>query len=156
MTPGQRPAAVAWARVRWATAHPDIEVREFAESTRTAQEAAAAIGCEVGQIVKSLVWVAGAEPLLVLVGGDARLDPATLGRDELRRATPEEVREWTGFSIGGVPPFGHARELETIMDTGLVRWKTIWAAAGTPHHVFAIAPVDLIERARASVAAVTA
>ena len=66
------------------------------------------------------------------------------------------MREWTGFSIGGVPPFGHARELETIMDTGLVRWKTIWAAAGTPHHVFAIAPVDLIERARASVAAVTA
>jgi prolyl-tRNA editing enzyme YbaK/EbsC (Cys-tRNA(Pro) deacylase) len=136
---------------RWADAHPDVEVREFSASTRTAAEAAAAIGCEVGQIVKSLVWAAGEEPLLVLLPGDARLHPAALGRPELRRATPDEVRAWTGYAIGGVPPFGHARAIETVMDAGLERWPEVWAAAGTPHHVFAVTPAELAARARATV-----
>jgi prolyl-tRNA editing enzyme YbaK/EbsC (Cys-tRNA(Pro) deacylase) len=136
------------------TAGP-VEIREFDASTRTAQDAARAIGCEVGQIVKSLVWMAGERPVLALVGGDRRLDPTRLaeavGTSAVRQATADEVRGATGFSIGGVPPFGHPSPLLTVIDEGLLHHETVWAAAGTPRSVFAIDPGSLTERASASV-----
>lgn len=113
----------------------DVEVRELADSTRTAAEAAAAVGCEVGQIVKSLVFVAGELPLLVLCAGDRRVDLGRLGPD-VRAARAEEVRAATGFAIGGVPPLGHDRPLRTVVDSSLQRFETVWCAAGTPHAVF--------------------
>jgi prolyl-tRNA editing enzyme YbaK/EbsC (Cys-tRNA(Pro) deacylase) len=120
----------------------DVEVRELPASTRTAAEAAAAIGCEVGQIVKSLVFRRGEEPVMVLCAGDRRVDAARLG---LRAASPDEAREATGFAIGGVPPLGHERELETIVDESLGRFETVWAAAGTPHAVFEARTEALLE-----------
>jgi prolyl-tRNA editing enzyme YbaK/EbsC (Cys-tRNA(Pro) deacylase) len=113
----------------------EVEVAELPDSTRTAREAAAAVGCEVGQIVKSLVFVRGDEPVMVLCAGDQRVDADGLG---LRAATPEEAREATGFAIGGIPPLGHDRELETIVDDTLGRFDTLWCAAGTPHAVFSV------------------
>lgn len=95
-----------------------MEVRELPDSTRTAAEAAAAVGCEVGQIVKSLVFLRGEEPVMVLCAGDRRVDAKRLG---LRVAKPDRVREATGFAIGGVPPFGQELELETIVDGSLRR-----------------------------------
>src|ERR671936_1999897 len=110
----------------------DVEVRQLAESTRTAPEAAAAVGVEVGQIVKSLVFVDGAGPLLVLCAGDRRVDTARLGED-VRSAKADEVREATGFAIGGVPPLGHDRPVRTVVDESLRRFTVLWCAAGTPH-----------------------
>jgi prolyl-tRNA editing enzyme YbaK/EbsC (Cys-tRNA(Pro) deacylase) len=140
---------------RFRAAAGPIEVRRTDASTRTAEDAARAIGCEVGQIVKSLVWIAGDEPVLALVGGDRRLDPArlgsALGAEQVRQATPDEVRRATGFAIGGVPPFGHATPLRSVMDSGLARHATVWAAAGTPRDVFPIAPEELAARASAGV-----
>lgn len=122
---------------------------EFAESTRTAAEAAAAVGTTVGRIVKSLVFAAGDagdEPILVLVAGDNRLDTARLaahlGRP-VRRADADTVRAATGFAIGGVPPLGHARPLPVYIDRDLMAHDTVYAAAGTPNSVFPVAPVDL-------------
>ena len=112
-----------------------VEVRELADSTRTAAEAAAAVGAEIGQIVKSLVFVADGEPLLVLCAGDRRVDPAKLGPG-VRAARADEVRAATGFAIGGVPPLGHDGSLRTVVDTSLRRFDTVWCAAGTPHAVF--------------------
>ena len=111
----------------------EVEIRELPASTRTAADAAAAIGCEVGQIVKSLVFLRGDEPVIVLCAGDRRVDEERLG---LRAAKPDRVREATGFAIGGIPPLGHERELETIVDESLRRFETLWAAAGTPNAVF--------------------
>jgi prolyl-tRNA editing enzyme YbaK/EbsC (Cys-tRNA(Pro) deacylase) len=119
----------------------DVEVRELPDSTRTAKEAAAAVGCEVGQIVKSLVFVRGEEPLMVLCAGDRRVDADALG---VRAATPDEARAATGFAIGGVPPLGHESELETIVDESLRRFETVWCAAGTPHAVFEVATEALV------------
>lgn len=116
----------------------DVEVRELPDSTRTAAEAAAAVGCEVGQIVKSLVFIRDGEPVMVLCAGDRRV-----GLD-LKPASPDVVREATGFAIGGVPPLGHERELETIVDESLRRFPTVWAAAGTPHAVFEVETDALI------------
>jgi prolyl-tRNA editing enzyme YbaK/EbsC (Cys-tRNA(Pro) deacylase) len=113
----------------------DVEVRELADSTRTAAEAAAAVGCEVAQIVKSLVFVADGKPFLCLCAGDRRVDPARLGAD-VRAAKADEVREATGFAIGGVPPLGHDRPLRTVVDESLGRYDSVWCAAGTPHAVF--------------------
>jgi prolyl-tRNA editing enzyme YbaK/EbsC (Cys-tRNA(Pro) deacylase) len=126
----------------------DVEatVIEFSESTRTAEEAAAAVGTQVGQIVKSLVFMAGDAPVLALVSGANRLDPARLAEhtgDPPRRATADQVRAATGFAIGGVPPIGHPRPLRTFIDRDLLRYETVYAAAGTPHTVFAIAPAEL-------------
>jgi prolyl-tRNA editing enzyme YbaK/EbsC (Cys-tRNA(Pro) deacylase) len=121
----------------------DAEVRELADSTRTAQEAADAVGAEVGQIVKSLVFVDGNGPLLCLCAGDRRVDTAKLGED-VRQARGNEVREATGFAIGGVPPLGHERPVCTVIDESLRRFQTVWCAGGTPHAVFPVATEALI------------
>jgi prolyl-tRNA editing enzyme YbaK/EbsC (Cys-tRNA(Pro) deacylase) len=121
----------------------DVEVEELPESTRTAGEAAAAVGCDVGQIVKSLVFVDDGEPVLCLCAGDRRVDTAALGGD-VRRATPEEVRAATGFAIGGVPPVGHDRPLRTVVDESLRRFETVWCAGGTPRAVFEARLSDLV------------
>lgn len=124
----------------------ETAVTEFAESTRTAEEAAAAVGTTVGQIVKSLVFLAGGRPVLALVSGANRLDTAKLAAvagAPIRRADAETVRAVTGYAIGGVPPMGHATPLPTYLDADLLGYDTVWAAAGTPNAVFPITPVDL-------------
>jgi prolyl-tRNA editing enzyme YbaK/EbsC (Cys-tRNA(Pro) deacylase) len=122
----------------------DVEAQELAGSTRTAAEAAAAVGVEVGQIVKSLVFVDGSGPVLCLCAGDRRVDTSKLGPGA-RQARGDEVREATGFAIGGVPPLGHDRPLRTVVDSSLRRFETLWCAAGTPHAVFPVATEDLID-----------
>lgn len=119
----------------------DASVRVLPDSTRTAAEAAAAVGCEVGQIVKSLVFVRDEDPVMVLCAGDRRVGADRLG---LRAASADEARAATGFAIGGVPPLGHDRELETLVDSSLRRFETVWCAAGTPHAVFEIGTEALI------------
>jgi prolyl-tRNA editing enzyme YbaK/EbsC (Cys-tRNA(Pro) deacylase) len=121
----------------------DVEVRELSDSTRTAQEAADAVGVEVGQIVKSLVFADGVGPLLCLCAGDRRVDVVKLG-EGVRQARGDEVREATGFAIGGVPPIGHTRPLRTVVDASLQRFDTVWCAGGTPHAVFPIQTAELI------------
>ncbi|HEX2025421.1 MAG TPA: YbaK/EbsC family protein [Actinomycetota bacterium] len=123
------------------------EVRRFPEGTRTAEDAARAIGCHVGQIVKSLVFVAGTEPFLALTSGPNRADTdrlAALAGAPVRRADAEEARQATGYSIGGTPPFGHPRLLRAFCDRDLLGHPVVWAAAGTPDTVFPIAPDDLL------------
>jgi prolyl-tRNA editing enzyme YbaK/EbsC (Cys-tRNA(Pro) deacylase) len=125
----------------------DIEVRQFAESTRTAQDAANAIGTTVGQIVKSLLFLSGERPVLALVSGSNQLDTAKLGRltgEEIRKADASAVREATGYTIGGVPPLGFALRIETYIDDDLMLYHEVWAAAGTPNHVFRTTPHDLL------------
>jgi prolyl-tRNA editing enzyme YbaK/EbsC (Cys-tRNA(Pro) deacylase) len=137
-----------------------LEIVTFDESTHTAQEAARAVGAEVGQIVKSLVFVAerdeGPEPCLVLVSGantvDISLLSAVLTEVRMRRATADEAHRFTGFAIGGIPPFGHPRPIRTVMDPDLGRFATIWAAAGTANAVFAVTPATLRMLANAVVA----
>ena len=125
----------------------DLEVHEFPDGTRTAEDAARAIGVEVGQIVKSLVFLADGEPVVALVSGSNQLDEnklaAAAGAASTGRATAEQVREATGFPVGGVPPLGHATELPIFVDEDLLTYDEVWAAAGTPHLNFAIAPADL-------------
>ena len=121
----------------------DVDVQELDASTRTAEEAAAATGCELGQIVKSLVFVDASGAVLVLCAGDRRVDTALVG-DQVRRATPEEVREATGFAIGGVPPLGHERQVRTVVDDSLRRFATVWCAAGTPRAMFEVETERLI------------
>ena len=111
----------------------DVSVEVLPDSTRTAGEAAAAVGCEVGQIVKSLVFMRGEEPVMVLCAGDRRVAASRLG---LRAATADEARTGTRFAIGGIPPLGHERPLHTLIDESLRRFDTVWCAAGTPHAVF--------------------
>jgi prolyl-tRNA editing enzyme YbaK/EbsC (Cys-tRNA(Pro) deacylase) len=129
------------------------EVRRFPEGTKTAQDAARAIGCEVGQIVKSLVFVAGSEPFIALTSGSNRADTERLSelmdRRSVRRADPEAARAATGFAIGGTPPFGHPRALRVFCDRDLLAYEEVWAAAGTPNSVFPIAPDVLVNAAGA-------
>jgi prolyl-tRNA editing enzyme YbaK/EbsC (Cys-tRNA(Pro) deacylase) len=137
-----------------------IEIRVFPDSTRTAAEAAATVGAELGQIVKSLVFVApterGLEPVVALVSGSNRVDIARLsavtGLAGLRRASADEASEATGFTIGGIPPFGHTHALRVVMDPDLGRFPVVWAAAGTPNAVFAVPPAALRTLANAVVA----
>ncbi len=133
-----------------------VETREFPEGTRTADDAARAIGCQVGQIVKSLVFLLDGEPVVALVSGANRLDErrlaTALGGDEVGRADADVVRTATGYPIGGVPPFGHARVLATAIDEDLLGYDEVWAAAGTPRDVFALAPADLVRVTTATVA----
>jgi prolyl-tRNA editing enzyme YbaK/EbsC (Cys-tRNA(Pro) deacylase) len=121
----------------------EVDVQVLPDSTRTAAEAAAAIGCEVGQIVKSLVFVADGAPVMCLCAGDRRVDPAKLGAD-VRAASADEARAATGFAIGGVPPLGHDTDLRTVVDRSLTRYETVWCAAGTPHAVFEARLDDLL------------
>ncbi|MEE1938487.1 YbaK/EbsC family protein [Streptomyces sp. TRM 70361] len=133
----------------------DIEVRAFPEGTRTAAQAAEAIGCEPAAIVKSLVFTADGEPVMVLMDGASRVDVERVrrevGADTVRRADAATVRAATGYAIGGVPPFGHATELRVLADRGLLARDVVWAAAGTPHTVFPMAPRHLVDRAGATV-----
>jgi prolyl-tRNA editing enzyme YbaK/EbsC (Cys-tRNA(Pro) deacylase) len=126
----------------------DLEVRRFPEGTRTAQDAARAIGCDVGQIVKSLVFVADGRPFVALTSGSNRADPerlpALVGAGEARRATAHEARSATGFAIGGTPPFGYPERLRVLLDRDLLGYDVVWAAGGTPDTVFPIAPGDLV------------
>jgi prolyl-tRNA editing enzyme YbaK/EbsC (Cys-tRNA(Pro) deacylase) len=126
-----------------------LEVTVFADSTHTASDAARAVQAELGQIVKSLVFVMAREdgelePIVCLVSGADRVDlerlAAVVGRRDIRRATAREANDLTGFSIGGIPPFGHAQRTRVIMDPELGRFETVWAAAGLPTAVFPIAP----------------
>jgi len=134
----------------------ELEIRRFPEGTRTADDAARAIGCEVAQIVKSLVFVADDRAVLALVSGADRVDThrlaTALGAGGTRRATGDEARSATGFAIGGVPPFGHVKPLIVLVDPGLLRHGTLWAAAGLPDAVFAIRPDDLVRVSAARVA----
>src|SRR5690348_5892619 len=130
------------------------EITEFAESTRTAEQAAAAVGCAVGQIVKSLVFLADGTPVLALVSGANRLDTAKLAAAtgaRITRADADAVRAATGFAIGGVPPVAHATSLATYLDRDLTQYEVVWAAAGTPNAVFPIAPAELARIASAQV-----
>jgi prolyl-tRNA editing enzyme YbaK/EbsC (Cys-tRNA(Pro) deacylase) len=153
-----QPTLPAIERVRAAAAQRgvEIEVVTFDDSTHTAQEAAAAIGVELGQIVKSLVFVApldlasdeaGTEPLIALVRGTDRVDIGKLvsvtGKARIRRATAREASDATGYTIGGIPPFGHRQRISVVMDPGLDAYPVVWAAAGTATAVFAIAPATL-------------
>jgi prolyl-tRNA editing enzyme YbaK/EbsC (Cys-tRNA(Pro) deacylase) len=128
-----------------------VDVRELSESTRTAVEAADAVGCELGQIVKSVILVDGDEPLLCLCAGDRRVAIDRLGED-VRMARANEVRDITGYAIGGVPPLGHAQALPVLMDRGLFEHEIVWAAAGLPDAVFSVAPGRLQSAAAAEIA----
>jgi prolyl-tRNA editing enzyme YbaK/EbsC (Cys-tRNA(Pro) deacylase) len=147
------PAHPAIQRVLDAAARKGVtlEVVQFDESTHTAAEAAAALGVELGQIVKSLVFVIPAagspEPVLCLVAGHNRVDLARLAAvtsaPDIRRATAREAHDLTGFSIGGIPPIGADRVLRVIMDPDLGRYPVVWAAAGLPTAVFGVPPGTL-------------
>ena len=141
-----------------------LDVTVFAESTHTAADAARAVGAEIGQIVKSLVFVTTAdegqpEAIVCLVSGPNRVDlarlGAVLGRSDVRRASASEANDLTGFVIGGIPPFGHTRRLRVIMDPDLGRFPEVWAAAGLPTAVFPVAPSTLRMLADAVVAPMT-
>jgi prolyl-tRNA editing enzyme YbaK/EbsC (Cys-tRNA(Pro) deacylase) len=123
------------------------EVHRFPEGTKTAADAARAIGCEVDQIVKSLVFMADGVAVLALTAGSNRVDEAKLatvaGAADVRRATPEEARSATGFSVGGTPPFGHLATVRTFIDQELMRHDVVWAAGGTPDSVFPMPPMVL-------------
>lgn len=125
----------------------DADVRVFPEGTKTAEDAARAIGCEVAAIVKSLVFVVDDEPVVALVPGDLRLDTSKLaeaaGGTRAERASLETVREATGFAAGGTPPFGHVKALRVFADPNLGRHDPVWCAAGTPTTVFPISITDL-------------
>lgn len=137
-----------------------VAARSFPEGTRTAADAAAAIGCGVGQIVKSLVLVADDEPILVLTSGANRVAEdrvaAILGAGTVRMADADEVREATGYAIGATPPFGHERPLRTLLDRDLLDHDQVWAAAGSPDSVFPLPPDRLAEVSGARVCDVAA
>ena len=127
----------------------DFEVREFPDSTRTAAEAATAVGCDVGQIAKSLVFRGRDSdgPVLVIASGANRVDEKKLAGllgEKVGRADAAFVRERTGYSIGGVPPVGHAEALPVFVDEDLLGFDEVWAAAGTPNAVFRLRPADLV------------
>ncbi|HEU4863230.1 MAG TPA: YbaK/EbsC family protein [Candidatus Limnocylindria bacterium] len=134
----------------------DISVERFPEGTRTAADAARAVGCEVGQIVKSLVFMADARPVVALVSGANRVHLGRLatavGATEARRADGDEARAATGFAIGGVPPFGHASHVAVVIDRDLLAFDRVWAAAGLPDAVFAISPDELLQASGGTVA----
>lgn len=132
-------------------------VKEMPTTTRTSKEAAETIGCEVAQIAKSLVFRAAASDraILVIASGVNRVSEKCLAKlvgEPIERATPEFVRERTGFVIGGVPPLGHASALPTWMDRDLLQYEKVWAAAGTPYAVFEITPAELQRITAAAIA----
>ena len=126
-----------------------MQVLELPDSTRTALEAAQAVGCQVGQIVKSLVFKSkrSLQPVLVLASGANRVDERkieVLIGEPLGKADADFVRQQTGFVIGGVPPVGHLQQLQSFIDRDLLEHTELWAAAGTPHAVFRLRPQDLV------------
>ncbi|MET7851366.1 YbaK/EbsC family protein [Streptomyces avermitilis] len=129
-------------------------IRRFPDATRTAAEAAAAIGCELSQICKSLIFAADGVPVLVLMDGASRVDVELVRRElcaaKVTRAKVDIVRETTGYAIGGVPPFGHRTRTRVLADRSLLEHDTVWAAAGTPYSVFPMAPEALIAHAGAA------
>ncbi|MFD8203827.1 YbaK/EbsC family protein [Streptomyces sp. NPDC059701] len=130
------------------------QVRLFPGSTRTAAEAAAAIGCGLSQICKSLIFAADGVPVLVLMDGASRVDVervrAELGAGKVTRAKADVVRETTGYAIGGVPPFGHRSRTRVLADRSLLAHEVVWAAAGTPYSVFPMEPKELVATAGAT------
>jgi len=124
------------------------DVRRFPEGTKTAQDAARAIGCDVGQIVKSLVFMADGRAVMAFTSGGNRVDErrlaAVLESGEVLRASPEQARAATGFAVGGTPPLGHPERLTCLVDPALLGWDEIWAAAGTPDSVFPLTPSELL------------
>ncbi len=133
-----------------------VEVRRFPEGTKTAADAARAIGCDVAQIVKSLVFVADGRSVLALTSGANRVDAERLaalgGAEAARRATPEEARAATGFAVGGTPPFGFPQPLRAFLDPDLLGFDEVWAAAGTPDAVFRTTPDELRRTTNAEIA----
>jgi Cys-tRNA(Pro) deacylase len=137
-----------------------LDIHHFPEGTHTAEDAARAVGSEIGQIVKSLIFVApsgaGLKPIVCLVSGPNRVDlgrlAAVTGEPDVRRATAAEAKELTGYTIGGIPPIGHGSSVRIIMDPDLGRFQTIWAAAGTSTAVFPVKPQALLMLANAHVA----
>ncbi|MCL8014045.1 YbaK/EbsC family protein [Streptomyces sp. AS02] len=129
-------------------------IRTFPDATRTAAEAAAAIGCELSQICKSLIFAADGEPVLVLMDGASRVDVELvrkeLGVQKVTRAKADVVRETTGYAIGGVPPFGHRTRTRVLADRSLLEHEVVWAAAGNPHAVFPMEPKELVAHAGAT------
>jgi len=127
----------------------ELQVVELQETTRTSADAARAVGCEVGQIAKSLVFRGQRtqRPILVIASGSNRVNEKRVGElisEPLGKADADFVRQKTGFVIGGVPPVGHAEKLEVFIDEDLLRYNEIWAAAGTPNAVFKLTPSDLV------------
>jgi prolyl-tRNA editing enzyme YbaK/EbsC (Cys-tRNA(Pro) deacylase) len=134
----------------------DSTVIEFSESTRTAQEAAQRAGCELGQIVKSLIFrgLSTGKAILVLASGANRVDESRLSQlagEAIGRADANFVREATGYAIGGVPPIGYTQTIETYLDEDLLQYATVWAAAGTPNAIFEIPSRELARITRARV-----
>lgn len=132
-----------------------IEVRDFPDGTRTAEDAARAVGVGIGQIVKSLVFLADGKPILCLVSGSHRVDTARLasaiGATAIGRADADTVREATGYAVGGVPPFGHAKPLAVYCDRDLLAFDAVWAAAGNPKSVFSVEPNALVTACNATI-----
>jgi prolyl-tRNA editing enzyme YbaK/EbsC (Cys-tRNA(Pro) deacylase) len=130
----------------------DVQPVRFPEGTKTAADAAAAIGCDVGQIVKSLIFAVDGEVVLAYVSGSNQLDEAKLaiaaGGVTCSRVDADTVRAATGFPIGGVPPFGHDTELRVFVDPDLLQYEIVWAAAGTWHDVFSLTPQQLVSASR--------
>ncbi len=127
----------------------ELMVVELPDSTRTAAEAARAIGCQVGQIAKSIVFqtTSSGRPVLVVASGSNRVNEVSLAGhigENVKKADPEFVLQHTGFVIGGVPPVGHTEQLETFIDQDLLQYEEIWAAAGNPHAVFPLTPAALV------------
>lgn len=135
----------------------DVSVRRLDGSTATVEQAAVAVGCEKAQIAKSLVFIADGEPVLVVASGSHRVDVNrvcdAIDSAECRQATPDEVRAATGFSVGGVPPFGHG--LPVVLDESLLEHATVWAAGGDGHSLFQVEPQRLADCVHATVAAVS-
>ena len=144
-------------RVQQALNDAGIEARvlRLPESTRTAADAARAVGCEVGAIVKSLLFMADGEPVLVMCAGDRKVDTGKiasyLGVSSVGMAPVDEVRRITGFAIGGVPPLGHATQVRTLMDRSLLGWPMVYAAAGAHDSLFPVDPQRLLEATKAEV-----
>ena len=127
-----------------------VQVQVLSDSTRTSVEAAAAVGCEVGQIAKSLIFRTKQtrRPILVIASGPNRVNEKKLAErlgEPIERADPEWVREITGFAIGGIPPVAHLTPVETLLDEDLWQYQQIWAAGGTPHSLFDLTPDQLAE-----------
>jgi prolyl-tRNA editing enzyme YbaK/EbsC (Cys-tRNA(Pro) deacylase) len=155
MTPAKAPSAL---KVQ-ALLGPAFRVLEFDATTRTATEAATAIGCKVEQIAKSLIFrgAQSGRSILVVASGASRVDEAKVAvliGEKIERADADFVRAKTGYAIGGVPPVGHAETPLALIDEDLFRFDAIWAAAGTPYAVFQLTPAELVELTNGKVAAI--